>query len=130
MVATGLLNHPFKEAYASKAGALPGATHAWVDGLRQTARAVLNTTGLPGPKNEAFKFTSVNDLAKIPFIPASAADDVDVQSIPVGVPQIAGALRIVMVNGAVNAALSDQINVAGLSVDPFKAVLVRDAGAL
>jgi Fe-S cluster assembly protein SufD len=130
MVATGLLNHPFKEAYASKVGALPGATHAWVDALRQTARAALNTAGLPGPKSEAFKFTPVNDLAKIPFVPAGAVDDVDVQSIPSGVPQIADAKRIVLVNGVINAALSDKIDIAGLTVESFKAALARDAATL
>ncbi|MBL8644871.1 MAG: Fe-S cluster assembly protein SufD [Rhodospirillaceae bacterium] len=126
MVATGLLDHPFKEAYASKAGALPGATHAWVDGLRQTARALLNTAGLPGPKTEAFIFTPVSDLAKIPFIPAASADDVDVRDVPLNVPRIAGASRIVLVNGVLNAALSDNIAVEGLRVESLKQVLARD----
>jgi len=130
MVATSLLNHPFKEGYASRVGALPGAAHAWVDGLRQTARAVLNASGLPGPKTEAFIFTPLGDLAKVAFVPASTVEDVDVRDVPHGVPQIAGAQRIVLVNGALRADLSDQIEIAGLHVDTLKHVLARDAAAL
>jgi Fe-S cluster assembly protein SufD len=106
MAAAGLLNHPFQAAYASKVGALPA-----FDVVRTNARAVLNAAGLPGPKSEAFKFTSLGDVAKIPFIPAGAADDVDVQSVPANVPQITGAPRIVLVNGVLNAALSDKVGI-------------------
>ncbi len=125
MVATGLLNHPFKEAYAARVVALPG-----MDDVRQIARGVLNAAGLPGPKSEAFKFTPVTDLAKIPFIPASAVDDVDVQSVPSHVPQIDGAKRIVLVNGIFNAALSDKIEIAGLRVETLPEALKRDAAGV
>jgi Fe-S cluster assembly protein SufD len=119
----GLLDHPFRESYASKVGALPGATHAWIDGLRQTARAVLNTAGLPGAKNEAWKFTPLGDLAKIPFIPAAAADDVDVRDIPLNAPRIDGAKRIVLVNGVWNSALSDKLDLQGLHVESLRKAL-------
>jgi len=118
---TGLLDHPFREAYAAKLGALPGATHAWIDGLRQSARAVLNTVGLPGAKNEAWKFTPLGDLAKIPFIPMCVADDIDVRELPLNAPRIEGAKRIVLVNGIWNPALSDAVDVSGLRVESLRA---------
>ncbi|MDX2145159.1 MAG: Fe-S cluster assembly protein SufD [Rhodospirillaceae bacterium] len=131
MRAAGLLDHPFREAYAAKLGALPGAVNAWVDGLRQSARAVLNMTGLPGPKTEAWKFTPLGDLAKIPFIPAALADDVDVRSVPIGVPVIPGAKRIVLVNGVLRPDLSDPLDDrAGLRIQSFRQALAGDAASL
>jgi Fe-S cluster assembly protein SufD len=131
MRASGLLDHPFRESYASKVGALPGATHAWVDGLRQMARSLLNANGLPGPKNESWKFTSLNDLIKIGFQPASRADDVDVRDVPLGVPRIAGARRIVLVNGVLNAALSDRFDdLAGLRIATLQHMLAREPHVL
>lgn len=131
MRATGIIDHPFREAYAAKLGALPGAANAWVDGLRQSARAVLNASGLPGPKNEAWKFTNLNDLAKIGFQPASRADDVDVRDLPIGVPNIPGARRIVLVNGVFQANLSDPIpEAAGLRISPLQHMLAREPQVL
>ena len=92
---TGLLDHPFRDAYAAKLGALPGAPQAWIDGLRQTARGILNTSGLPGPRVEAWKFTGLGDVVKIPFLPSSSAEDIDVREIPLGVSHIPDARRIV-----------------------------------
>ncbi|MCB2107373.1 MAG: Fe-S cluster assembly protein SufD [Rhodobacteraceae bacterium] len=113
----GLLSHPFGERYAARIGALPGAPHAWVDGLRQSARAILGAQGLPGPKSEAWKFTSAVDLAKTPFIPANLADDIDVVDVPHNVPRIEGAVRIVTVNGIVRRDLSDAFDkIDGVSV--------------
>ncbi|MSO97644.1 MAG: Fe-S cluster assembly protein SufD [Rhodospirillaceae bacterium] len=131
MVATGLLDHPFKEGYAARLGALPGAAHAWIDGLRQTARGILNASGLPGPKNEAWKFTPLGELSKIPFIPAATADDIDVREVPRGVPSIPGAQRVVLVNGVVNTALSDPLDaLPGLRIESFKQLLVREPQTL
>jgi len=131
MRATGLLDHPFREAYAAKLGALPGATQAWVDGLRQTARGILNASGLPGPKIEAWKFTGLGDLAKVPFGPAACAQDIDVRDIPLGVPRIAGARRIVLVNGVLSEALSDVIaDPAGLRIASLKYLLAREPQTL
>jgi Fe-S cluster assembly protein SufD len=128
---TGLLDHPFREAYAAKLGALPGATQAWVDGLRQTARGVLNAAGLPGPKSEAWKFTGLGDLTKISFQPAASAEDIDVRDMPMGVPRIAGARRIVMVNGVLNESLSDAVDdLPGLRIANLKFLLAREPQTL
>ncbi|MSQ86251.1 MAG: Fe-S cluster assembly protein SufD [Alphaproteobacteria bacterium] len=124
---TSLLDHPFRDAYAAKFGALPGATQAWIDGLRQTARGILNTSGLPGPRVEAWKFTGLGDVVKIPFLPSSSAEDIDVREIPLGVPHIPGARRIVLVNGVLSAELSDAVNdPPGLRIGTLKHYLARE----
>jgi Fe-S cluster assembly protein SufD len=131
MRAGGIIDHPFREAYAAKQGALPGATQPWIDALRQSARGVINASGLPGPKTEAWKFTPLGDLAKMSFIPASRAEDVDVRALPIGVPQVPGAKRVVLVNGVLRADLSDPLDDRpGLSIHSLRQVLANDAASL
>ncbi|MDX2223208.1 MAG: hypothetical protein SFV21_10690, partial [Rhodospirillaceae bacterium] len=121
---SGLRDHPFGAEYAARIGALPGAPHAWIDGLRQSARAVLATVGLPGPKSEAWKFTPLSDLARVPFMPAARGDDIDVGVVPAHVPRIDGAARLVLVNGVPRADLSDPVDgLAGVTVTPLRAAL-------
>ncbi len=100
MTQSALLDHPFGERYAS---ALPAT-----DAGRMTARAALAAAGLPGAKREEWRFTPLRALAKVPFIPAAAADDIDVTAIPADVPRLPDALRIVLVNGKYRADLSDR----------------------
>lgn len=107
---------PFGDAYANAAGALPGATAPWIDGLRQTSRALIAGQGLPGRKVEAWKYTSLNALSKVSFIPAAQADDVDVQSIPIDAPRLEDATTLVFVNGAFRADLSDTLEDIGAGV--------------
>jgi Fe-S cluster assembly protein SufD len=91
-------DHPFGEAYAKRLGAA-----VW-------------RGALPGPKVEEWRFTPLRALAKIPFVPAAQAEDVDVTEVPRAVPVIAGAARIVLVNGAYRADLSDKDFGAGVTV--------------
>lgn len=118
------LPFPFGDAYANAAGALPGAIEPWVDGLRQTSRAFIAGQGLPGRKVEAWKYTSLNALSKISFIPAAQADDVDVQSVPVDAPRLDGAITLVFVNGAFRADLSDSLDDIG---DGVSVTLLSDS---
>jgi Fe-S cluster assembly protein SufD len=105
---SALLDHPFGERYAA---ALPA-----VDSARRDARETLALEGLPGPKREEWRFTPLRALAKIPFVPAAAAQDIDVREIPAGVPRFAGAIRVVLVNGAYRADLSDHVSETGLTI--------------
>lgn len=107
MAANLITQHPFSDAYAGKAGSLPAVP--WLDGLRRDARAQV-FAGLPGSKVEEWRFTPLADLAKVGFIPATAADDIDVATVPLDVPQIPGALRLVLVNSVYRADLSDKID--------------------
>jgi len=115
MATSFITAHPFGDAYAAHAGALPATP--WLQSLRSFARGEI-AGGLPGPKAEEWRFTPLTHLAKIDFIPAATADDVDVTVVPLGVPQIPGALRVVMVNGVYRADLSDPVADAadGLSI--------------
>ena len=122
MTSPGLLDHPFRDQYASRLGALPGAAHAWLDGLRQGALTALDA-GLPGPTEEVWRFTSLRALAKVPFIPAAAADDVDITEVPHGVPSIVGSARVVLVNGIFRGDLSDTDFGDGVSVRDMHSVL-------
>jgi Fe-S cluster assembly protein SufD len=108
MKQSALLDHPFGAGYAA---ALPAA-----DSARQEARETLALEGLPGPKREEWRFTPLRGLAKIPFIPAASADDIDVRDIPADVPRFAGAIRIVLVNGVYRADLSDTASEPGLTI--------------
>lgn len=103
-----LLDHPFGDRYAA---ALPAA-----DTARSAARARLRAEGLPGPKREEWRFTPLRGLAKIPFVPAAAADDIDVAQIPADVPRLADAHRVVLVNGKFRADLSSIGGDGNLSV--------------
>ncbi len=122
MNSPGLLDHPFRDPYASRLGVLPGTANTWLDGLRQGARTAL-AGGLPGPKEEVWRYTPLRALAKIPFIPAAAADDVDVTEVPRTVPSIAGAVRMVLVNGVFRRDLSDSEFGNGVSVRDVHSVL-------
>ncbi len=89
-----IIDHSFGEAYAKRLGVAP-----W-------------RGNLPGPKLEEWRFTPLRSLAKIAFTPAT--DDVSVDAVPRAVPLIAGAVRLVLVNGAYRKDLS--------SADPGKGV--------
>lgn len=117
--------NPFGDDYANAVGALPGATEAWVDGLRKTARAVLETNGLPTRKTESWKYTSLNEVVKTPFVPAAKAEDVDVTSVPVTIPLLENALKIVLVNGVYRPDLSDSLAVEqdGVALESLSSLL-------
>lgn len=95
-----LTDHPFGEAYAKRLGVAP-----W-------------TGALPGPKVEEWRFTPLRSLAKVPFVPAMG--DVSVDAVPRRVPKIAGAARLVLVNGAFRSDLSDASLGAGVEVSHGK----------
>jgi Fe-S cluster assembly protein SufD len=103
-VRPGLMTHSFGARYADATGAGPG-----VGGLRATGRAMLAARGLPGPREESWRYTPLADLAKVPFVPAVAAEDIDVTDIPAGVPRLSQTPRLVLVNGVPRADLSDDI---------------------
>ncbi len=118
MKSAGILDHPFGAAYAKRLGPLPGAASTALDALRQRARLTLGSDGLPGPKLEEWRFTPLRSLAKVPFIPAAAADDIEVAQVPLSVPVVPGAARIVLVNGNYRPDLSDR-DFGGVSLSPL-----------
>ncbi len=88
-------------------------------GARRSALAAVLADGLPGPRSEAWKYTSLRALSARGFVAASApaaADAAALAAIP--------APRMVFVNGAFDAALSalDALP-AGLELQPLSAAL-------
>jgi Fe-S cluster assembly protein SufD len=100
----GILDHHFGAEYASRLRARDGHMPAALTGLREQARSVFGSQGLPGPKREEWRFTPLRALAKIPFVPAS--HDIAAR-VPDSVPVFTGAARIVLVNGVYRRDLSD-----------------------
>ena len=92
MKQSAIFDHPFGAPYEARLGDT-------VDAPRRAARGRLAAEGLPGPKREEWRFTPLRSLSKIPFIPAAAADDIDVTEVPSDVPSVPDACRIVLVNG-------------------------------
>ena len=87
------------------AGNAPGDP-AWLTELRRTALARFTEVGLPGPKDEEWRFTSLQALASVPFGargPAASLDAADLEPFLVGMP--AGPL-LVVVDGEVDRRLS------------------------
>ncbi len=122
----------FGETYANAAGALPGANEAWIDGLRQAARARLGSEGIPTPKVEAWKFTPLNAIRNTAFIPAEKADDVDVTSVPVTAALLDDAIKLVLVNGVFRPDLSDDLTSLpdGVSIDLLNDLFAQNPAAL
>ena len=124
MKPAGLMEHPFGAEYA-RGVAAPADTA--LAAFRAQARSVFEPQGLPGPKNEAWRFTPLRTLAKVPFIPAAAADDVDVTEIPAQARPLGA--RIVLVNGAYRADLSDKVDGLDISATADRNLLGHLAAA-
>jgi Fe-S cluster assembly protein SufD len=85
--------HRYLQDYDRFDKAAPASTF---QGLRQSARARLRELSFPTPKTEDWCFTSVANLLKVPFEPASEAL-VDARALPdLSTPT---AIRLVFVNG-------------------------------
>lgn len=88
-----------------------------------TRRAELDAalaTGLPAPRNEAFKYTSLKALERRSFAPAPAAATLADAALVADIP----APRLVVVNGRVDAAASDLSALGdGVSVQPLSRLL-------
>jgi Fe-S cluster assembly protein SufD len=93
-------------AFEDAAPRLPGADLAWLDGLRSQGIENFRAGGLPDRKVESWRYTNLNALAKAGFAPA--VEDARLVALPEGLAlDVAGACRIVMVNGRLRADLSD-----------------------
>ncbi len=100
---------PYAERFGAVQAALPGGDLSWLAGLRTEAIARVRDSGLPTQRVEAWKYTSLNDLAKTEF----AAADAGSTEVPASaerdslLPWDAPAHRMVFVNGRFRAELSD-----------------------
>src|SRR5690606_2855947 len=90
------MNAPAKLGPLALLDAAPSGGPAFIEALRQRGRDAVAGSGLPGKRDEAWRFTSVLALTKVPFAlaPTQAADvtsDAHVTLVD-GVPHIAGQL--------------------------------------
>jgi Fe-S cluster assembly protein SufD len=88
---------------------LPGSDHAGIRRLRQASFDRFMTLGFPGPKTEAWKYTSVGRLARADFELAPAVNLTRAAIKPYVVP---GVRHLVFVNGHFAADLSDAMSAA------------------
>jgi Fe-S cluster assembly protein SufD len=112
---------------AQAAAPLPAVGCAWVDALRGTALERFRTLGLPGGRDEAWKYTRLNALEQHTFAPAAAPREVpDLDTL-----RVSGAHVLVFVNGAYRPDLSTRDALpAGLRVLPLAEALERDDATL
>jgi Fe-S cluster assembly protein SufD len=79
---------------------LPGAAAPWLAALRERAYAHIAAHGLPGPKNEDWRYTSLNALLKADFaLAARTLNGIHADRLPTTVAAGQAAHRLVLVNG-------------------------------
>jgi Fe-S cluster assembly protein SufD len=101
-------------------GAAPsGDAPEWLRRFRSEAAAVFASTGLPTTELEAWRFTNVAPLARTTFVRAPEGVECD-PALLRGV-DVAGAVRIVFVNGRFEPRCSRLTAVEGLTVEPLSA---------
>ena len=112
---------PLLDSLAAAFDTLPLREAGGLGASRREALDALRRDGLPGPRVEAWKYTSLRSLERRSYGAASLADTLEpswVEDIP--------APRIVFVNGRHAASLSEVSGLAdGITVEPLSAVLER-----
>ena len=117
----------YEALFADALPRLPGTRHARLRASREASFERFRALGFPGPKAEAWKYTSVRPIARERFaLPATAA--IERATLAPYLLQEPGALRLVFVNGVLAADLSDDLSaVSDGAVQSLAAAL--DAGA-
>ncbi|MBL23973.1 MAG: Fe-S cluster assembly protein SufD [Rhodospirillaceae bacterium] len=95
------------ERYGELRPHLPGTALHWLQYLRDKSLATFDDTGLPTVREERWKYTNLNRLRRSGFVPAPLASPTAIDSLPIGNALAIDAYKIVLVNGVVNASLSD-----------------------
>ena len=118
----------FAADFAAHAGSLPGARVSWLARLRRQSLEEFVEHGLPGPRDEDWKYTSVASLSNRKLALPDAAS-VDASALPLAFDN-GDAHRLVFVNGRYVAALSSvQRLPAGAIVESVGHALERDPEA-
>lgn len=97
----------FADELEDIAARLPLRDLPWLAARRDAARARYAAHGLPTPREESWKYTSLNRLPRIGFTAATPAGEATVDSLPVGAAIAAECHLAVLVNGRFRADLSD-----------------------
>jgi Fe-S cluster assembly protein SufD len=97
----------YLERFRDAEATLPGSDRKWLADLRAAAANDFAQRGLPTPRIEAWKYTNLNALKKVDFSWLPEAAQVDKGSLPALVYGRESQHRLVFVNGAYRADLSD-----------------------
>ena len=100
------MNLPFMEDYDAVAPRLAGAGVEWLDKLRSDGLARYGELGLPGPRDEAWKYTNLTRIGRTRFATGLAGAEPALDAVPKGTLDI-DAVRLVSVNGRLRPALSN-----------------------
>ncbi len=100
---------------------------AWLVSLREQAFAAYSAKGLPTTRDEEWRFTSLQPIARTPFVAATRFDAHETDLQAAGLVELPGA-RLVFVNGRFHAGLSRPA--ADARVESLRAVLQADPGRL
>jgi Fe-S cluster assembly protein SufD len=117
---------PYADRFADVGATLPGHDLRWLRDLRTHAIERVRQSGLPTIRNERWKYTNLKPLAVVAFEPAKDGAAVAFDRLP----SIAGACRIVFVNGRYRQDLSTKTPPKGLSITGFAALLRDEPTAL
>ena len=116
---------PFLAELRAAAPALRASAPAWVEGLRHAAIARYAALGFPQARTEAWKYTNLNALKAVGFVPADRAAGAALARVPAGAAAL-DAPRIAMVNGRLDAGLSDLARLPdGVVVQPLSEAMAR-----
>lgn len=120
----------FLEPLLAEGAATAGGQSNWLARVRQEAMSQLVRDGLPGPRSEAWKYSSLRALGQRQFQRGDA--DATGRSIDAGLLDLPGVdgPRLVFVNGAFRADLSRTANVDGLELGSLSSMLESDADSL
>ena len=115
---------PFLEQALAGASSFAGAGTGWVDALRKAGADAYAAHGLPGRRDEYWRYTNLNALAEGSFTLAGTVADVALPELPLaGANTLAGA-RIVVFDGRMRPDLSDLGGLPdGVDVESLDAVL-------
>jgi Fe-S cluster assembly protein SufD len=119
---------PFVRAALEQARRAPGGA-GWLDLLRAEGLAAFEAAGLPGRRDEAWRYTAaaIGGLRTTAFAPAPA---VSLDSVPPGKALEVPGHRVVLVNGRLVPALSDAGAPEGVTIASLDSVLRDDPAGL
>ncbi len=118
--------------YAARKERLPGAGIPWLAGWRERAMASFAAHGLPTPKEEVWKYTNLNPLAKLALVPAEpTTNGLAARNLPWLLPDNAAAHRLVFVDGWLRPDLCSLGNLpGGASITNLAGLLEHDPASL
>ena len=107
-----------------------GSQHAWLAEARRQAHAQLDRDGLPGPRNEAWKYSSLRALGqRVWRVGDAVADAPEFDLARIELAGIQGP-RLVFVNGTYRADLSSVAEAAGLQLRNLSSLIDEDPDSL